>query len=57
MLEILIDLKVVDKVSFNDGLVCYDLRKEGVKYFYYYLLCLECGIIEEVEEDLFGEVE
>lgn len=28
-LEILTDLKIVDKVSFNDGVSRYDLRKEG----------------------------
>lgn len=56
-LEILTDLKVVDKVSFNDGLARYDLRKEGAKHFHHHLLCLECGNIEEVEEDLLGEVE
>ena len=32
-LEILTDLKIVDKVSFNDGVSRYDLRKEGAKAF------------------------
>lgn len=31
--------------------------KEGAKHFHHHLLCLECGTIEEVEEDLLGEVE
>ncbi|MDH6364943.1 Fur family ferric uptake transcriptional regulator [Enterococcus sp. PF1-24] len=56
-LEILTDLKIVDKVSFNDGLARYDLRKEGAQHFHHHLLCLECGSIEEVEEDLLGSVE
>ena len=56
-LEILTDLHVVDKVSFNDGVARYDLRKEGAKHFHHHLLCLECGNIEEIEEDLLGEVE
>ena len=43
-------------MSFNDGLARYDLRK-GAKHFHHHLLCLECGTIEEVEEDLLGEVE
>lgn len=51
------DLKVVDKVSFNDGVARYDLRKEGAKHFHHHLLCLKCGTIEEVEEDLLNEVE
>lgn len=56
-LEILTELKIVDKVSFNDGVARYDLRKEGAKHFHHHLLCLECGTIEEVEEDLLGSVE
>ncbi|HBI3840532.1 transcriptional repressor [Enterococcus faecium] len=56
-LEILTELKIVDKVSFNDGLARYDLRKEGAKHFHHHLLCLNCGTIEEVEEDLLLEVE
>lgn len=56
-LEILTELKIVDKVSFNDGLARYDLRKEGAKHFHHHLLCLECGTIEEVEEDLLNDVE
>lgn len=56
-LEILTELKIVDKVSFNDGLARYDLRKEGAKHFHHHLLCLECGTIEEVEEDLLTDVE
>ncbi|OUK47360.1 transcriptional repressor, partial [Enterococcus faecium] len=56
-LEIVTELKIVDKVSFNDGLARYDLRKEGAKHFHHHLLCLNCGTIEEVEEDLLLEVE
>ncbi|MGO3652684.1 ferric iron uptake transcriptional regulator [Vagococcus sp.] len=56
-LEMLTELKVLDKVSFNDGLARYDMRKEGAKHFHHHLLCLECGNIEEIEEDLLTDVE
>lgn len=56
-LEMLTDLKILDKVSFNDGLARYDMRKEGAKHFHHHLLCLECGSIEEIEDDLLGDVE
>ncbi|MGX6977721.1 ferric iron uptake transcriptional regulator [Vagococcus elongatus] len=56
-LEMLTELKIVDKISFNDGVARYDLRKEGAKHFHHHLLCLECGSIEEIEEDLLVEVE
>ncbi|MBM7709350.1 Fur family ferric uptake transcriptional regulator [Enterococcus lemanii] len=56
-LEILTDIKIVDKISFDDGVARYDLRKEGATHFHHHLLCLDCGCIEEIEEDLLGEVE
>lgn len=56
-LEMLTELKVLDKISFTDGLARYDMRKEGAKHFHHHLLCLECGDIEEIEDDLLGEVE
>lgn len=57
MFELLIELKVVDKINFGDGVFCYDFCKEGVVYFYYYLVCMECGVVDEIEEDLFEDVE
>ncbi|MEG0285099.1 MULTISPECIES: Fur family transcriptional regulator [Vagococcus] len=56
-LEMLTELKVLDKISFTDGLARYDMRKEGAKHFHHHLLCLECGDIEEIEDDLLLEVE
>lgn len=56
-LDILTELKIVDKVNFTDGVARYDLRKEGAGHFHHHLLCLECGNIEEIEEDLLGDVE
>ena len=56
-LEMLNELKIVDKVNFTDGLARYDMRKEGSKHFHHHLLCLECGNIEEIEEDLLIDVE
>ena len=56
-LEMLTELKIIDKISFNDGVSRYDMRKEGAKHFHHHLLCLDCGGIEEVEEDLLLDVE
>ncbi|HSH25601.1 MAG TPA: Fur family transcriptional regulator [Massilibacterium sp.] len=56
-LELLTELKVVDKINFGDGVSRYDLRKEGADHFHHHLVCLECGAVEEIEEDLLGEVE
>ncbi|WP_020008369.1 Fur family transcriptional regulator [Salinicoccus albus] len=56
-LELLSDLKVLDKINFGDGVSRYDLRKEGAKHFHHHLVCMECGSVEEIEEDLLVEVE
>lgn len=56
-LEILTDLNVVSKINFNDGLARYDVKKEGAKHFHHHLLCIQCGDIEEVHEDLLEDIE
>ncbi len=56
-LELLAELKVLDKINFGDGVARFDLRKEGAKHFHHHLVCMECGKVEEIEEDLLPEVE
>lgn len=56
-LELLTELKIVDKINFGDGVARFDLRKEGVDHFHHHLICIECGKVEEVQEDLLGDVE
>ncbi|EUJ43711.1 hypothetical protein PRIP_12099 [Listeria riparia FSL S10-1204] len=56
-LELLNELRVVDKINFGDGVARYDLRKEGAKHFHHHLVCLECGSVEEIQEDLLDDVE
>ncbi|HLQ73754.1 MAG TPA: Fur family transcriptional regulator [Bacillota bacterium] len=56
-LELLSELEIVDKINFGDGVTRYDLRKEGAKHFHHHLICIECGTVEEVMEDLLEDVE
>ncbi len=56
-LELLSELSIVDKINFGDGVSRYDLRKEGVDHFHHHLVCMECGSVEEIIEDLLGDVE
>ena len=56
-LELLAELKVVDKINFGDGVARFDLRKEGAKHFHHHLVCMECGKVEEIHEDLLPKVE
>lgn len=56
-LELLSELKIIDKINFGDGVSRYDLRKEGAEHFHHHLVCIECGSVEEIMDDLLGEVE
>lgn len=56
-LELLSELKIVDKINFGDGVSRYDLRQEGVEHFHHHLVCMECGSVEEIIEDLLENVE
>ncbi|MGY4690196.1 ferric iron uptake transcriptional regulator [Salibacterium sp. K-3] len=56
-LELLNELEVVDKINFGDGVSRYDLRKEGADHFHHHLVCIECGTVDEIQEDLLGDVE
>src|SRR5690625_4424224 len=56
-LELLSELKIVDKINFGDGVSRYDLRKEGVERFHHNMVWMECGSEEEIIEDLLSDVE
>ena len=56
-LELLSELQVLDKINFGDGVSRYDLRKEGIDHFHHHLVCMECGSVEEIIEDLLTDVE
>ncbi|MCL6616386.1 MAG: transcriptional repressor [Anoxybacillus ayderensis] len=56
-LELLTELKIVDKINFGDGVSRYDLRKEGAAHFHHHLVCIECGAVDEIQEDLLEDVE
>ncbi|HLR60575.1 MAG TPA: Fur family transcriptional regulator [Pseudogracilibacillus sp.] len=56
-LELLSELQVVDKINFGDGVSRYDLRKEGMDHFHHHLVCMECGAVEEIIEDLLIDIE
>jgi Fur family ferric uptake transcriptional regulator len=57
-LELLEHLKIVERVSFSDdGVVLYDLKKPGSRHFHHHLYCIECGNVQEIEEDLLLDIE
>lgn len=56
-LELLTELKIVDKINFGDGVSRFDLRQEGAAHFHHHLVCIECGAVDEIQDDLLEDVE
>lgn len=56
-LDLLSELNILDKINFGDGVARYEIRKEVVKHFHHHLICLECGEVNEIQEDLLSDVE
>ncbi|GAA0357276.1 Fur family transcriptional regulator [Alkalibacterium iburiense] len=56
-LEILTDLEIINKLTFQDGIARYDLNLNDEKHQHHHLLCLKCGKIEEVKNDMLLEIE
>lgn len=56
-LEILTQLHVTNKVLFEDGLARYDLHRGKSSHFHHHLLCIQCGEIDEIYEDLLLDIE
>lgn len=56
-LEILTELQVINKLTFQDGIARYDLSMNNENHQHHHLLCLKCGNIEEVKNDMLLEIE
>lgn len=56
-LEILTELQIINKLTFQDGIARYDLNMNDQKHQHHHLLCLKCGSIEEVKQDMLFEIE
>lgn len=56
-LDLLTDLKIIHKINFGDGVARYDFRHEGAEYLHHHLVCIECGSVDEILENLLDNVE
>lgn len=56
-LELLSELGIIHKLNFGDGVTRYEFRKEGAKHHHHHLICLTCGSVDEITEDLLGPIE
>lgn len=56
-LELLSDLQIIHKLNFGDGVTRYEFRSEGAAHHHHHLICLNCGSVDEIMEDLLGPIE
>lgn len=57
--QLLSDLHLIDKVSFDDGIARYELGEEGsdTRHHHHHAICLECGKVISFEDDLLEQLE
>lgn len=56
-LQLLEGLGVINKMSFNDGCSRYEMSGSDEDHHHHHLICLSCGEVQEVEEDLLEHLE
>lgn len=56
-LELLSDMEILQKNDFGDGRSRYEINRLEEKHHHHHLICLECGMVKEFEEDLLEELE
>lgn len=56
-LELLSELDIVQKLNFGDNVARYEFRSAGSQHHHHHLICLECGRVEEINEDWLNPIE
>lgn len=56
-IELLSELKIINKIAFQDGISRYDLNNNQQAHQPHYLLCTSCGKIDEVQQDMLEDIE
>lgn len=56
-LELLSELNIVQKLNFGDNVTRYEFRSEEAEHHHHHLVCLNCGRVEEINEDWLGPIE
>ncbi len=56
-LELLSELKIVQKLHFGDSVTRYEISSEEDSHHHHHLICLKCGKVEEINEDWLGFIE
>ena len=55
--QVLVDLHLIDKISFDDDVARYELRCSNAKHHHHHAICLGCGEVFSFEDDLLENLE
>lgn len=55
--QVLVELHLIDKISFDDDVARYELRSSGAKHHHHHAICLDCGRVFSFEDDLLENLE
>lgn len=55
--QVLVDLHLIDKISFDDDVARYELRSSNTKHHHHHAICLGCGEVFSFEDDLLENLE
>jgi Fur family ferric uptake transcriptional regulator len=56
-LSLFSDMKLVNKLNFDDGFYRYELNDKRMLHKHHHLICLMCGDVIEVQDDLLESIE
>nr|WP_132242789.1 Fur family transcriptional regulator [Marinisporobacter balticus] len=56
-LQLLDELEIISKINFDDGCSRYELNTHEDDHQHHHLICLNCGLVIEVEVDLMEALE
>ncbi|MFV9510751.1 Fur family transcriptional regulator [Tepidibacillus sp. LV47] len=56
-LELLSELNILQKLNFGDNVTRYEFRSEEAEHHHHHLVCINCGKVEEINEDWLGPIE
>jgi Fur family ferric uptake transcriptional regulator len=56
-LELLSDLKILQKLNFGDGVARYEFRNHDTEHHHHHLVCQSCGSVDEIMEDWLEPIE
>lgn len=56
-LDLFTELDLLKKLDFGDGRNRYELSDDSLAHFHHHLICLKCGVVKEVEDDMLETLE